>query len=440
VILVAVGACASFAPASIAGAAAGDIYVVDSANDTLYRIDASSGVRSTVASGSPISDPRGMVFGPDGQLYIAESSGAGSILRVNPTTGAKTTVASGVPLVNPRGLAFTATGRLLVGDNGTIDGCMGGPVDALVVDVNPATGSKATLASGGFMNETNGVTVFPDGSIFVSDCGAAGEGGPADGRVIRIDPVTGDQTPIATGGMLLNPNGIAAGPGGVAYVSDFGPTDTGGTPLDGKIVRVTSSGAQSLLTEGVNIDNPQGPVFDFAGNLVLADLGLSGTTVTTDGEVIRVTASGVQSLVEEDLRNPRGVAIEPPRCAGRIATIIGTTGPDVITGSAANDVIAGLGAGDRINGLGGKDIICGAGGKDRLKGKGGTDLLLGQGGADRLAGGKGRDKLKGAKGRDRLRGQAGRDVLLGGAGGDRLIGGPGRDRLRGGPGRDVQIQ
>lgn len=92
------------------------------------------------------------------------------------------------------------------------------------------------------------------------------------------------------------------------------------------------------------------------------------------------------------------------RCAGRLATRVGTAGRDAIRGTRGRDVIVGLGRRDTINGLAGRDLICG---------------------------GRGPDRLFGGPGRDRLLGQAGRDFLRGG---------PGRDRLRGGPGRDNQTQ
>jgi Ca2+-binding RTX toxin-like protein len=438
-IALAAGALAALSPAAIAEAAPGDIYVADSANNTIYRID-SGGHRFTVASGDPIAGPRGIAFGPDGQLYVATITGTGSIVRVNPSTGAKAVVASGAPLSNPRGIDFTPAGQMLVGDNGPIDDCTGGPTDSVVVRVNPATGAKSVFASGGFMNDANGVGAFASGAIFVSDCGAAGSGGPADGRVISLNPSSGVQTPVVTGGLLFNPVGLAPRLNGDAYVTDFGPTSSGGTPLDGRVVRVTATGGASLLTSGINLDNPQSPAFDFGGALVVTDIGNNASTVTTDGKVIRISLAGSQTTVEPGLRNPRGIAVEPPRCARKVATIVGTTGADVIRGSPSRDVIAGLGGRDKIKGLGARDFICGGGGKDKLVGKGGKDVLIGQGGKDKLAGGGGRDRLKGGKGRDTLRGGPGRDRLAGGRGRDRLIGGPGRDRLNGGPGRDLEIQ
>jgi len=100
-------------------------------------------------------------------------------------------------------------------------------------------------------------------------------------------------------------------------------------------------------------------------------------------------------------------------CAGRPATIVGSSGADRLTGTPGTDVIAALGGNDRVSGLAGNDVICGGAGKDTLKGGKGNDKLLGQAGKDKLLGGPGRDKLRG---------------------------GPGKDTLKGGPGRDKQVQ
>lgn len=102
------------------------------------------------------------------------------------------------------------------------------------------------------------------------------------------------------------------------------------------------------------------------------------------------------------------VGATPPTCAGRTATVVGTTGDDVLRGSGGADVIAAMAGDDTVDGEGGDDVICGGGGLDRLDGGPGADRLLGQG--DRLDSGPAGTTLTG-------------DVLDGGPGDDRLDGG-----------------
>jgi predicted outer membrane repeat protein len=104
-------------------------------------------------------------------------------------------------------------------------------------------------------------------------------------------------------------------------------------------------------------------------------------------------------------------------CRGRLATIIGTAGNDILTGTNGSDVIAGLGGNDTIDGAGGDDIICGNAGDDTLKGGKGNDVLVAAGGNDRLEGGDGADQAFGGRGKDKLSGGPGP--------GDYCDGGPG---------------
>src|SRR5919106_2426811 len=87
-----------------------------------------------------------------------------------------------------------------------------------------------------------------------------------------------------------------------------------------------------------------------------------------------------------------------PKCQGRRATIVGTTGKDRIRGTRRADVIVAKDGNDRISGRGGNDVICAGDG---------DDILIGGGGADRLDGGPGSDVLSGGPGNDSIGGGSG---------------------------------
>jgi Ca2+-binding RTX toxin-like protein len=69
-------------------------------------------------------------------------------------------------------------------------------------------------------------------------------------------------------------------------------------------------------------------------------------------------------------------------CAGRTATILGTSRWERLVGTAGDDVIAAAGGGDAVSGRGGNDVLCGAAGSDRLSGGPGDDVLQGGPGRD----------------------------------------------------------
>jgi Ca2+-binding RTX toxin-like protein len=111
------------------------------------------------------------------------------------------------------------------------------------------------------------------------------------------------------------------------------------------------------------------------------------------------------------------VAITPiaptATCAGREATIVGSTGSDTLNGTAGADVIAGRGGADRIAAGSGADLICAGSGADFARGGEGDDEILGQQGKDRLLGNRGDDRLVGGTGSDHCLGGTGSNALVG---------------------------
>ncbi len=101
-----------------------------------------------------------------------------------------------------------------------------------------------------------------------------------------------------------------------------------------------------------------------------------------------------------------------PTCQGLPATIVGTSGHDVLIGTNGPDVIVGLGGNDVIVGLGGDDVICAGDGNDIVIGGRGDDTILGE---------------------------EGNDLILGQRGSDTIDGGPDSDLCHGGPGTDSAV-
>ena len=181
----------------------------------------------------------------------------------------------------------------------------------------------------------------------------------------------------------------------------------------------------------------------------------------TSGEAVAFSSDGSEVLTVHERKNSPvsryavrgggggGGGTEPPEgeheCAGRVATIVGTHGDDVIVGTDGPDVIAGLGGDDEIRGLKGNDYICGGPGRDKIWGNQGhdeihagdlRDVIRGGKGDDYLVGAAGYDSIYGGPGEDYLAGAVGNDKLWGGADSDELVAGVGIDQCNGGPGAD----
>lgn len=143
----------------------------------------------------------------------------------------------------------------------------------------------------------------------------------------------------------------------------------------------------------------------------------------------------------------------PVRCDGRVATLVGTSGDDVLEGSPGRDVVAGLGGDDLLFGRGGDDLLCGGRGSDGLVGGPGDDLLsTGPGARDEvswddadrgvrvdlvrgIAVGEGRDRVFLGAGLAHL--TAYDDTFIGTGHAEEVHAGDGDDTLRLGPGDDV---
>jgi sugar lactone lactonase YvrE len=230
-----------------------DIYVADSGNDRVRRID-SHGTITTVAGGgqddsAADGDPATSValqggdkiaIGRDGMLYIAEHNGD-QVRRVTPDGRITTVAGTGVPgfsgdegpgaqaqLAGPGVVIVGPDNRVYIGDtlnrrvrqidaNGVINTVAGaGPA-------YPGDGRKAGEAS---LLEPSMARRGPDGAVYIADAG--------NNRVRRIDPgdgtistwagtgVAGDggDGGKATDAQLRYPAGIAFAQDGTLYIAD----------------------------------------------------------------------------------------------------------------------------------------------------------------------------------------------------------------------------
>lgn len=160
---------------------------------------------------------------------------------------------------------------------------------------------------------------------------------------------------------------------------------------------------------------------------------LSGPVVGALTSVLLVTIPGLPLAGAASASD--GAA---PRCQGRVATIVGTAGNDVLRGTPRADVIVGRGGRDSLFGNGGNDIICAGDNPETLDSEGYpiAEYVDGGPGDDRLLGGPGRDEVVSGRGNDVLYGGPGPDWVVGvNRDGDRRRGG--FDRMFGGPDDDT---
>ncbi|MFL6353657.1 MAG: choice-of-anchor D domain-containing protein, partial [Bryobacteraceae bacterium] len=195
-------------PQAVAVDQAGNVYIADTGNNVIRRVAAATGIITTVAghglygySGdgslattASLADPSGVALDAAGNLYIADFSN-NVVRKVNATTGVISTVVGGgsnpgddgigdngpaidATLYGPAGLAFDAAGNLYIADS----------YNSLIRKVNAVTGIISVAAGGGSNPGTDalgdggpatdaqlsnpmGVALDANGNLYIADTG-----------------------------------------------------------------------------------------------------------------------------------------------------------------------------------------------------------------------------------------------------------------------------
>jgi hypothetical protein len=131
-----------------------------------------------------------------------------------------------------------------------------------IIGINPTTGTEFPVSTGGYFSVPAYIAEGPDGQIYVADLQALGTG-----AIIRVDPNTGHQTVVARGGILNGPN-VLTFVNGNLYVAD----EADGSGSVHNIVQINpNTGQQRLITSGGGFTVPTGMVPAPGNNLYVAD-------------------------------------------------------------------------------------------------------------------------------------------------------------------------
>lgn len=184
------------------------------------------------------SNPFGMARTAAGNFLIADA-GANDFLQA---TGAGAVSTLGVLPATPNPLPFgppvyqSVPTAIAVGPDGDyyigqLTGFPFPPGAANVYRFDPTT-AALSVAYSGFTNIVD-LTFDDDGNLYVlqvSSNGLASPSGPGSGLLLKIDPLTGIRSTIASTGLVF-PGGVVAGPDGTLYVSNRSNSPSGGQVL-----------------------------------------------------------------------------------------------------------------------------------------------------------------------------------------------------------------
>ena len=345
-----------YEPTGVALDGAGNLYIADSQNQRIRKVDA-AGVITTVAGfgrrgyggdggpavGARLAVPRGVAADGAGNLYIADTWN--HRIRKVDAAGVITTVAGngtccssgdggpavGARLNQPRGVALDGAGNLYIADAGNnrirkVDAA--GVISTVAGRGSIGDGGAAT---GARLSGPIGVALDGYDNLYIADF--------ENHRIRKVDAGTGVISTVAgsSGGYsgddgpavaarLRNPIGVALDGAGNLYIADTLNDRIRKVDAAGVITTVAGSGRRGFGGDGgpavrARLNRPAGVALDGAGNLYIADIwnhrirkvDAAGviTTVAGDGTSLYGSYSGDGGpAVEAQLARPIGVALD----------------------------------------------------------------------------------------------------------------------------------
>jgi len=287
-------------PAGLAIDASDNLFIADRVNHRIRRVDARTGIITTVAGNSVC---------PKASVCIEGFSGDGGR-------------ATAAELKNPGGLAVDADGNLFIADTG----------NNRIRRVDHATGIITTVAgksTAGFSNDgkpatgaelhgPEGVAVDSSGNLFIADTG--------NNRVRRVDKSTGVINTVAGNGSCCSGPGLTRGDGGLAISAALAK------PYG---VLVDASG-NLFVADFFNysirrVDHATGIIATIAGNLChdrkcgpgfSGDDGFSHDAQLSDPSAIAMDEAGNLFIADSGNRRIRRV----DHATGIITTVAGSVG------------------------------------------------------------------------------------------------------------------
>lgn len=309
-------------PQGLALAADGSLYVADTFNHCIRKIDPAGIITTVAGNGAPgfsgdggpasaarLSQPYAVAIGPDGSVYIADRNNY-RVRRIG-TDGLMTTVAgigfigygnqhhgNGGPaslagLEDPKAVAVGPDGKLFIGNSIVVRMVETNGIISTVAGIGGNCGGGCYSGDGGpataaQLNSVDGLAVGPDGSLYIAEGNQVVRQVDPTGIIVTIAGsggvygFSGDGGP-ATQARLHLPVGAAIGPDGSLFIADqnnhrirrVAPA-LPGLALSDFVIPATEGNQGN---QGIDFDEVY--VFDSRGRHLRTRHGLTGATLLT---------------------------------------------------------------------------------------------------------------------------------------------------------------
>ncbi len=313
-------------PFSVRVDSAENVFISDDSNNVIREIVA--GVINTIAGngnegctgdGGPatagtLSQPDGMGMDGAGNLYIADTHN-NRIRKVNKTSGTISTVAGGLSsgrtalmnAANPTGAAVDTNGNVIFVDadnnrvcklssSGILTVVAGNAVHGHSGDGGPATAAELAYPQGVALDAHGNMYIAEMDSCRIRKVDASGIISTIAGIPLVGAGHGGDGGP-ATNAQLDEPTGVAVDKIGNVYIADHSNSRIRMINTSGIITTVAGGGASGLLGDGgpatdASVVIPHGVATDNSGNIYIADGGHNRIRKVTAAGIITTVAGG----------------------------------------------------------------------------------------------------------------------------------------------------
>jgi len=342
-------------PSSVISEPGGDsLLISDRGNNRLVRVVLGSTItvsalpQTTVPAGASacantvantnLCDPTGIAEDAGGDIYVSDT-GNGRVLKLDPFGNYISTIlspgASG--LVNPLGLAVDASGNLWVANDSGTTGL------GTILKV-PPTGSVVTISGGGIVKPYS-LAVDPAGDVYFSDSSlldvsvitTSGATYPFAGNGSASD--SGDNGPATAAG-IASPLGVTLDSNGNVYIADSVQIAP-----DGGEIRIVSPSVSLLQFGDVQMSTPSSPSEILLLNGGAASLGIAGAVVTGTNSADFALTNSCPNSLPSGMACSLSVIFTPSTSAAESATLTvtdnsggaaGTTQTISLTGTGTN--------------------------------------------------------------------------------------------------------